>query len=232
MESQVRGGTRWKRFALVMVPSVAATAAIGVGLAQGALAASFSVSGVDFKVTAEKLDGDNLLQYGSVATGKSLKGETENHPVVVSGFSRAGIDKMCQSVVQPVPLLGYVTMKLKAGGDKQIQAENIYLDVSELSTNAEFTHLDIGVAAGEGKRDKDGNLVTQMQPGADGKIPQGSQFGFAQRADKAVLSDVEQRAWATTAGSFKLPGLKLSLAVDKDPKKNECQPWAKEWDQK
>ncbi len=43
MESQVRGGTRWKRFAVVMVPSVAATAAIGVALAQGALAASFSV---------------------------------------------------------------------------------------------------------------------------------------------------------------------------------------------
>ncbi|MYQ52520.1 hypothetical protein GA0115247_11461, partial [Streptomyces sp. PalvLS-984] len=28
MSSQVRGGTRWKRFALVMVPSVAATAAV------------------------------------------------------------------------------------------------------------------------------------------------------------------------------------------------------------
>ena len=51
MESQVRGGTRWKRFAVVMVPSVAATAAIGVALAQGALAASFSVSGQSFKVT-------------------------------------------------------------------------------------------------------------------------------------------------------------------------------------
>ncbi len=50
MSSQVRGGTRWKRFALVMVPSIAATAAVGVGLAQGALAASFSVSGQDFKV--------------------------------------------------------------------------------------------------------------------------------------------------------------------------------------
>ena len=53
MESLVRGGTRWRRFAVVMVPSVAATAAIGVGLAQGALAASFSVSGQQFKVTAD-----------------------------------------------------------------------------------------------------------------------------------------------------------------------------------
>ncbi len=43
--------------AVVMVPSVAATAAIGVALAQGALAASFSVSGQQFKVTAETLHG-------------------------------------------------------------------------------------------------------------------------------------------------------------------------------
>ncbi|MFF3155708.1 DUF6230 family protein [Streptomyces sp. NPDC057910] len=231
MESQVRGGTRWKRFALVMVPSVAATAAIGVGLAQGALAASFSVSGVDFKVTAEKLDGQNLLQYGSVATGKSLKGEDQNHPVVVSGFSHAGIDKMCQSVVQPLPLgLGYVTMKLKAGGSEQISADNIYLDVSDLSTDAKFTNIDIGVAAGEGKSGSMYPGQTKIQPGADGKVAPGSQFGFAQRADHAELSNVEQRAWATTAGSFKLPGLKLSLAVDKDPKKNECGTWQHEWE--
>ncbi|MCX5385746.1 DUF6230 family protein [Streptomyces sp. NBC_00083] len=232
MESQVRGGTRWKRFALVMVPSVAATAAIGVGLAQGALAASFSVSGVDFKVTAQKLDGQNLLQYGSVATGKSLDGKDQTNAVVVSGFSKANIDKMCQSVVQPMPFgLGYVTMKLKAGGQQQIQADNIYLDVSDLATDAQFTNIDIGVAAGEGKRDKDGNLVTKIQPGADGKTPGSSPYGFAQRADRAELSNVEQRAWATTAGSFKLPGLKLSLAVDKDPKKNECGTWQQEWQQ-
>ena len=66
MESQVRGGTRWKRFAVVMVPSVAATAAIGVALAQGALAASFSVSGQSFKVTADRLDGAGFSQYGAI----------------------------------------------------------------------------------------------------------------------------------------------------------------------
>ncbi|MEV5279040.1 DUF6230 family protein [Streptomyces sp. NPDC051994] len=226
MESQVRGGTRWKRFALVMVPSVAATAAIGVGLAQGALAASFSVSGVDFKVTAQQLDGHNLLQYGSVATGKTLDGKDAAHPVVVSGFSDATITKMCQSVVQPLPFgLGNVTMTLKAGqGDQKIEASNLYLDVSDLSTDATFTNLDIGVAAGEGKRDKDsGKVVTSIQPGADGKTPGGNQYGFAQRADRAVLDNIEQRAWATTAGSFKLPGLSLKLAMNGP----ECPPASK-----
>src|SRR3954470_13210656 len=98
MESQVRGGTRWKRFAVVMVPSVAATAAIGVALAQGALAASFSVSGQQFKVTASKLEGQNFVQYGAVDTGFDMKGDKAAHAVAVSGFSSADITNMCQSV--------------------------------------------------------------------------------------------------------------------------------------
>ncbi|MGW2818663.1 DUF6230 family protein [Streptomyces sp. NPDC001415] len=221
MESQVRGGTRWKRFALVMVPSVAATAAIGVGLAQGALAASFSVSGVDFKVTAQQLVGHNLLQYGSVASGKSEDGkEDQAHPVVVSGFSDATITKMCQSVVQHVPVIGDITMTLTAGQDgRQVEATNLYLDVSQLDTDAKFDNIDIGVAAGEGKTgNKEHPGQTSIQPGKDGK-PGGNPYGFAQRAETATLSQVQQRAWATTAGQFKLPGLSLRLSTGK----HECE---------
>src|SRR3954468_18006470 len=98
MESQVRGGTRWKRFAVVMVPSVAATAAIGVAVAQGALAASFSVSGQSFKVAASSIDGTNFVQYGALDTGK-----TGAHPVAVVGMKTATIHDLCQSVVVPVP---------------------------------------------------------------------------------------------------------------------------------
>lgn len=153
MSSQVRGGTRWKRFALVMVPSIAATAAVGVGLAQGALAASFSVSGQDFKVSADKLDGDDLLQYGSVAKGKGLDGKDAAHPVTISGFRHAEITNMCQSLVTPIPGLGAVTMKLQTGNKgKPAVAENIYLDVAELDTDATFSNLDIGVAVDAAER--------------------------------------------------------------------------------
>lgn len=116
MSSQVRGGTRWKRFALVMVPSVVATAAVGVGLAQGALAASFSVSGQSFKVSTDKLDGQDFVQYGSVAVGKDLEGKDASHAVAVSGFSSATITNMCQSVVTPkVPFIGKsVSLELRA----------------------------------------------------------------------------------------------------------------------
>ncbi|MFH9292677.1 DUF6230 family protein [Streptomyces sp. NPDC017520] len=211
MSSQVRGGTRWKRFALVMVPSVAATAAVGIGLAQGALAASFSVSGQEFKVEAKQLEGWDFVQYGSVASGKTLDGKPMHAPVAVSGFSKAYITDMCQSVVTPnLPFdLGNVTLKLTAGtGKEKVFAKDLYLDVSELGADAEFRNIDIGVAAGS-------------LPKADGKpgIQPGTtanENGFSQRADKAVLKGVKQKAWATTAGTFKLPDLSLKLVSGVD----------------
>ncbi|MER8070189.1 DUF6230 family protein [Streptomyces sp. NPDC094034] len=210
MESQVRGGTRWRRFAVVMVPSVAATAAIGVALAQGALAASFSVSGQSFKVRAEKLVGYNFVQYGGVAEGVDSKGKPAAHPVAVSGFKTADITNMCQSVVTPLPWGSHVTLVLKAGNKgTDIKAENLYLDVESLDADAEFKNIDIGVAAGSTK-------TPGIQPGT-----RADPNGFAQQADEAVLRDVRQTAWATTAGTFKLPDLNLRLKIG-DPKKYEC----------
>ncbi|MEV4878877.1 DUF6230 family protein [Streptomyces cyaneofuscatus] len=205
MSSQVRGGTRWKRFALVMVPSVVATAAVGVGLAQGALAASFAVSGQSFKVRTDKLVGDDFVQYGSVAVGTDLEGNKAAHPVAVSGFSKATINNMCQSVVTPeVPFgIGSVSLQLRAGTNPEnpVVATNLYLDVAQLDTDAYFENIDIGVAAGSVG-------APGIQPGTEKGV---NPNGFAQRAKKATLTDVKQTAWATTAGTFKLSNLSLKL---------------------
>lgn len=214
MSSQVRGGTRWKRFALVMVPSVVATAAVGVGTAQGALAASFSVSGQEFKVKATQLEGWDFVQYGSVASGKTLDGKEMHAPVAVSGFSKAYITNMCQSVVTPkVPGVGNVTLRLEAGGKGHdpVFAKSLYLDVSQLDADAEFKNIDIGVAAGSLPK-------TDGKPGIQPNT-QANPNGFSQRAEKALLKNVEQKAWATTAGTFNLSGLKLRLSTGTD---QEC----------
>ncbi len=203
--SQVRGGTRWKRFAVVMVPSVAATAAIGVALAQGALAASFSVSGQSFKVTADKLDGQGFSQYGALDQGTGLDGKAALHPVAVSAFKSADITGMCQSVVTPnIPLLGSVSLVLKAGGGgTPVHADNLYIDVEDLGADATFKNIDIGVAAKDASKG----------PGMKGGGEQANPYGFAQQADSATLTDVKQTAWATTAGTFKLSGLKMSVSA-------------------
>ncbi|ANW18024.1 DUF6230 family protein [Streptomyces clavuligerus] len=206
MESVARGGTRWKRFALVMVPSVAATAAIGIGLAQGALAASFTVSGQQFKVRAGYLEGYGFSQYGGVDVAyKGTEGdETVRHPVSISSFKTATIRDMCQSVVTDVPFVGKVTMRMTAGeGREPVKARNLYLDIAEFDGNATFDDIDIGVAV----KDTDG----PSGKGPDVKDGSALENGFAQQARRATLTNVEQVAWATTAGSFSLAGLKMRL---------------------
>ncbi|MFI2258271.1 DUF6230 family protein [Streptomyces tubercidicus] len=204
MESLARGGTRWKRFAVVMVPSVAATAAIGVALSQGALAASFSVSGQQFKVATDRLDGTGFVQYGAIDAQKGGK----QVPVAVSGFSNAKIKNLCQSVVVPVPVFGDVSMKLSAGGgDTPVEAKNLYIDLDQLSADATFNNIDIGVAAGSTTKGPGMHKGDKADPGS-----------FAQQADSATLAHVKQTAWATTAGTFKLSGLKMSVAKGK----SEC----------
>ncbi|WP_431042120.1 DUF6230 family protein [Streptomyces sp. P1-3] len=204
MESVARGGTRWKRFAVVMVPSVAATAAIGVALSQGALAASFSVSGQQFKVTAKQLDGEGFVQYGAMEAQHGGK----NIPVAVSGFKSAKIKGLCQSVVVPVPLFGDVSLKLKAGnGDKPVEAKNLYIDLDQLDADAVFRDINIGVSANDTSKGPGIKKGDRVVPGS-----------FAQEADSATLTDVKQTAWATSAGTFKLSGLSMSVAKGK----HEC----------
>ncbi|MBP0456950.1 DUF6230 family protein [Streptomyces montanisoli] len=213
MESPVRGGTRWKRFAVVMVPSVAATAAIGVALSQGALAASFSVSGQNFKVKASKLVGYGFTQYGNVDYGvKDNNGKRTAHPVAVNGFTRASITDLCQSVVTPVPGIGDVTLLLTAGNKgTDVKAKNLYIDLDDLSTtNATFTDINIGVAQGATNDGKHAGVA----PGDQDPKKSG---GFAQDASKAVLTGVQQQAWATTAGTFKLADLGLTLKRGNNP---------------
>ncbi|MDT0341374.1 DUF6230 family protein [Streptomyces litchfieldiae] len=208
MESQARGGTRWRRFGLVMVPSVAATAAIGVALAQGALAASFAVSGQEFKVRVDHLVGEGFVQYGTVIQHH----DDEYRPVVVSAFDHATINDLCQSVVIPVPFgIGDVTLRIGAGSDPDnpVVAENLFIDLEQLNADATFENIDIGVAAGTALEDG-------PTPPAGERVNPGS---FAQQAERAILSDVEQVAWATSAGSFKLSDLSLSLSRGTD---NEC----------
>ncbi|HEX5568287.1 MAG TPA: DUF6230 family protein [Streptomyces sp.] len=202
MESVARGGTRWKRFAVVMVPSVAATAAVGVALAQGALAASFSISGQQAKVSVDRLDGQGFVQYGAVNTqhgGKQI-------PVAVSAFRSAELKGLCQSVVVRVPLFGNVSLKLNAGnGSKPVEARNLYIDLDQLDADATFTNINIGVAAGDTTKGPGINKGDAALPGS-----------FAQEADSAVLTDVKQTSWATSAGTFKLSGLSMKVIKGKD----------------
>ncbi|WP_354642373.1 DUF6230 family protein [Kitasatospora camelliae] len=217
--SQSYGKTRWKRFALVMVPSVAATAAIGLSLANSALAASFSISGQQFKVKTEKLHGYNFAQFGSI----DVETDGTFHPVAVSAFDTATINNLCQSVVTDLSKLGLgkLTLQLNAGQDPKhpVEAENLLIDLDQLKADAEFKNINIGQDASTLNGTALNGWKTHPRLGSQGKPTKGT--GFAQAADEATLTGVEQTAWATSAGTFKLSGLKLEIHKGDGPG-NEC----------
>ena len=191
-EGLVQGRTRWRLFAAVLVPAFIAVGAIGVGVANGAIPASFSISGEQFKVSADRLDGTNFEQYGG-QLNKATGGLPV--PVAVSEIGHATLTNLCQSVARATPL-GVIVLQIKAGtvAGSPAEADNLVIGMSELSGNATFHNIKIGRDGGE------------LESGT----PNGS---FGQSASSVEITDLRQRAYSTSAGTFALRGLSLKLII-------------------
>jgi hypothetical protein len=189
----VRGRTRWRRFAVVTVPAVVAAGAIVVGMANGAIAASFAVSGSTFKVSADLLDGTGFVQYGGLAVDKA----GNKHPIAVSGIKSAKLTNLCQSVVAP----GGISLVIRAGTEKDTPATatDLLIDMTQLSGDAEFTNINIG---------QDASTLDKGPANAAGQAG-----GFGQQADTVKIKGLRQVAWSTSAGNFTLNGLDLHISL-------------------
>ncbi|MEU3914568.1 MULTISPECIES: DUF6230 family protein [Streptomyces] len=179
------------------VPAVAVTAGLGIALAQGALAASFAVSGQQFKVSAQSLEGEGFAQYGSV----DVNARQELIPVAVTAIKEAKLHSLCQSVVTSLPVIGDISLNLTAGKKAPVEASNLFVDATQLAGDAEFTNIEIG---------RDASTLDKGPAEA-----QGMQDLFAQQADKVTISSLRQTAWATNAGTFKLSGLSMDISKGK-----------------
>ncbi|WP_030618078.1 DUF6230 family protein [Streptomyces sclerotialus] len=194
----VTGRVSARKFAVLAVPAFAGTAALAIALANGALAASFAVSGQQFKVSASSLKGDGFAQYGGVDA--NARGELL--PVAVTAIKKAELNDLCQSVVTKLPVLGNISLNLTAGkGGKPVEATNLYVDATQLSGNAAFNNIEIG---------RDASTLDKGPAEA-----QGMQDAFAQQADDVNITDLKQTAWATNAGTFKLSGLSMKISKGK-----------------
>ncbi|WP_245252480.1 DUF6230 family protein [Streptomyces sp. KCTC 0041BP] len=191
------GGVRWRRFALLTVPAIAVTAGLGIALAQGALAASFAVSGQQFKVSASSLEGEGFAQYGSV----DVNARNELIPVAVTAIREAKLHDLCQSVVTTLPVIGDISLNLTAGGKTPVEASNLFVDATQLSGDAVFSNIEIG---------RDASTLNKGPAEA-----QGMQDLFAQQADTVSITGLHQTAWATNAGTFKLSGLSMNISKGK-----------------
>jgi hypothetical protein len=190
------GRTRWRRFAALMAPATLAAGALIAFTAEGVLAASFAVSGQNFKVSAETLEADGFAQFGAVDAGV----DGEHHPVAPAGIRSATLTKLCQSVLVPTPL-GDMTLRITAGSSKPVTATNLVLDADQLGGDATFTDIELG---------RDASTLDQV-PGHTG--PRGR---FGQQAAKVSLTNLEVRAWKTTAGTFNLTGMKMVAKFGRD----------------
>ncbi|MGV9561438.1 DUF6230 family protein [Streptomyces sp. NPDC003480] len=192
--------TCWKRFAAVLLPAVAAAAALGIGMAQGALAASFFISGQRFQLSADTLRGRGVSIYPMVDVTR--KGTLV--PVVVLGFNHADITGLCQSLELPVPGLGPYTLLLTSARQRRVEAANLFIDAISVSADQGDTHdIDIGVAAGAIRKGP-------INPG-----DRNSRFFdpdvFAQQADSVLLTNVRVASVAASAVTLNIPGLDLRI---------------------
>jgi hypothetical protein len=188
--SAVRTGrVRWRRFALLMLPASAVAAVLVALTATGSIAASISVSGSAFEVTASQLTGTGFEQYGSMVTQQN--GTT--HPVAVSAIRNATLTNLCQSVA-----VGPFILVLRAGGGgTPVSASNLVVDADQQTGNATFGNITIG---------QDASTLTE-DPGITGAVG-----GFGEQADTITIDNLRQHTWLTTAGTFTLPGLSLSFS--------------------
>ncbi|GIE87029.1 DUF6230 family protein [Actinoplanes regularis] len=191
------GRTNWRRFAVAVgVPAAVAVGLMGA-LAQGALAANITVSGTQFKLTADHLEGRGFTQYSGGLNGTI--------PAAMSGINHADLYNLCQSVAAG-PIVLQITAAKDAkydGSDsaaaKSVQADELLIGMSELGGDATFKNIQIGV---------DASTLS-----ADGAATHGEPKGFGQQASNVSIDNLKQKAYLTTASSFKLRGMSLKLLV-------------------
>jgi hypothetical protein len=209
--TSVQGGVRWKRFAGMLTLTGAMAAALVALTAQGVLASQFSISGMPFVVTADRLDGSGFEQFATLDTmieDSPNAGDTGGQQVViVSAINQATLTNLCQSVS-----LGGKFLKITAGdGKDKVAAKTLVVDSDLISGDATFNKIKIGQDSStfNGSDNPDGSKQVDQVPGVNG-----GEGVFGQQAYTVEILNLRQNNYATTAATFKLPHLRMTFTDD------------------
>ena len=205
-----QGRVRWKRFALMFVPAAGITAGLLIATANGALAASFSISGQQGETSADSLVGQGFQQFGTADAANAANGSALQ-PVAESEIGTAQITNLCQSLVEQLPLgLGTVTLVIRGGNNgTAASASSLIIDANQLSgSNATFGTIQEGI---DNSAVSDAGMKAPTLAGAG---------NFAQQAKTIEIDNLQEIAYSTEAGTFTLPGFSLSLTAGN----HECFP--------
>jgi len=136
------GRTNWRRFAVAVgVPTVVAGALV-VGLANGAFAASLTLSGQAFKIKADRLEATGFVQYSQ---GYAQGGKNADKPLglAVSGIKDAQLYNLCQSV-HPDGLPFSLVITAGKEDKHPALAHNMLIGMTHLQGEAVFHGIEIG----------------------------------------------------------------------------------------
>ena len=183
-------GSRKGRVALAVIPVTIAAGVLLGGVAQGAVPVSFAISGSQFKIGADKLEGVGFSQYAGVATAS----DGTEHAAAIANIEDAKLYNLCQSVVEETPL-GKVGILISAGtGKEPAKATDLQIGMSDLSGTAIFKNIRIGV---------DASTVNTAKQGDSGD--------FAMDSDSIDIDGLQQVSWSTQAAVFQLTDLSLKI---------------------
>ena len=203
-----RRGTRWSRSTLVGLPAVGLAALLGVGMAQGVVAANFFVAGQPFTLRSDQVNGSGFaafLHSRQIADGTATgKGEA----MARAGFQSARLDGLCAVVHQTILGLPY-TLKLNAGspvdgtpngGPDMIDAYNLILEAKAVQgTHSSFSEMVLGKTA------------HQVQMGGQ-PLEGGTVGAFGLEAGVVEVRGLTADAYtAEISGNISLPKLTLSI---------------------
>lgn len=195
------GRTRWGRSSLLLIPALAAMGGLTLAIAEGALAASFGVSGSAFKVKAGSVSGTDVAAY--LDTTSSVDGV--RHPVMLAGVREASMRDVCTSAVVTVPGIGKISLKVLAGREEPITGTDVVADADALlGGNGVVTDVEAG---------RDASTLDRV-PGVSG--PEG-RFGL--QAASLTTQDVRSTAWSANGGTITLSG---GLEVEVTAGVHEC----------
>jgi hypothetical protein len=187
-----RGKTRWRRFGIAFMPAFGLVVTTMVLMAMGVLAMPVTVSGTKFTVSGSSLTttpGTNaFVQIANVdPTGGTPVAVATT--ILANGGTIANLDQVvCGPTGLPGPL---ANLKVEITANPAVAAGGLVVDATDLTGNATFTNIQIGVPYTN---------------------PRTSSSTFAQTADNVSITNLHQTAVYTQAGTFTLTGLHLTAS--------------------
>lgn len=225
---EVRGGTSWRRTAVLLVPALIAAGVLVVATVHGPLPLNLVVSGQDLKLTSNggvvKLPRGMTLYPSTIR----MKNGGETRGVMIAGLPEAVLTKgLCISLVVSFPAVGAYTVALHTSGETT--AKQMTLDASGLEAGVtDLVPRTTDGKAGNGKTGAESNLLIPVTIGEDASALSGGAgntaglFGIDAPGNGSLTALRASAQGAIIAGTVKLAGLSVRVHRGSGVSSGEC----------